>query len=74
MTVTWVTLNATQVPVVEYGTNYLLSQSANGTSTLFTDGGDEKRSMFIHRAIMKDLIPGEKYCNLKISLTSKNYF
>jgi len=62
MIVTWLTVNKTKTPVVEYGIDSTLSQSSEGTSTLFIDGGDEKRSMYIHRALMKDLTPGKKYC------------
>jgi hypothetical protein len=51
----------TQTVFVEYGTDSSLSQSSEGTSTLFIDGGDEKRQMYIHRAVMKDLIPGKRY-------------
>ncbi len=61
MIVTWLTRNMTQTVFVEYGTDSSLSQSSKGTSTLFIDGGDEKRQTYIHRAVMKDLIPGKKY-------------
>lgn len=62
MIVTWVT----QSPVsskVEYGINSL-SMMTRGMSETFQDGGTEKRTFVIHRAIMTGLIPGKRYCKI----------
>lgn len=62
MIVTWVTFDMTNTSTVEYGINQL-NQSKHGYSTLFVDGGDEQRSMFIHRVILTSLVPGQRYSN-----------
>jgi hypothetical protein len=67
MIVTWVTKDETPVPTVEYGLNGL-EQQAFGESSLFIDGGFEKRRMQIHRVILENLKPGQKYSKLYIHL------
>ena len=62
MTVTWVTLNATRDTVVEYGpAPEGLTMSTAGTQTAFTDGGPQKRTIYIHKVLLKDLKPQQKY-------------
>ncbi|KAF6030078.1 ACP7 [Bugula neritina] len=61
MVATWTTFQNTK-GVVQYnlqGTS--LWKDANATVTLFTDGGTEKRQLFIHRATMTNLKPAKFY-------------
>lgn len=60
MVVTWVTFDKANTSTVEYGKRKLDS-IATGASSLFVDGGNEKRSMFIHRVKLRNLIPGGSY-------------
>lgn len=60
MIVTWTTFDPINKPTVSYGVTKL-NQSAIGYSTKFTDGGSEKRIMYIHRATMNNLRPDCKY-------------
>jgi hypothetical protein len=46
--------------VVEFGTDRL-DQSVTGKQQIFKDGGSENRQMSIHRAILSELTPGQKY-------------
>ena len=62
MIVTWVTLNEVNDSVVEYGAMDTLDQRATGWVHVFQDGGDELRREYIHRVVLRDLIPGQKYC------------
>jgi acid phosphatase type 7 len=62
MVVTWVTMNTTRTSQVEFGRNSKLRKIQSGNSQKFTDGGTEKRFMFIHRVTLKELTPGTKYC------------
>lgn len=62
MIVTWVTQNETSASRVMYGLSGL-DQSAEGTSTKFVDGGSLHRTMYIHRAKLTALKPGQKYGN-----------
>ena len=67
MIVTWVTMDATSDSVVEYGTvPNDLTLSALGSTTVFTDGGSEKRVLYIHRVLLDNLIPGTTYCENRI--------
>jgi len=69
MVVTWVTTNSTEksqvwyalanLDLVKSSTNYY--QVANGEQTLFVDGGPAKRSMFIHRVTLDNLLPNSTY-------------
>ena len=52
MIVTWVTFDPTAISTVEYGIDNL-NMSAHGTSTLFVDGGTEKRKIYTHSHIKK---------------------
>lgn len=76
MIVTWITFNATSISTVEYGPEDEISQplpkylnvskdkfpyKVTGTSEKFIDGGDERREMFIHRAIIKPLNASTRY-------------
>ena len=62
MIVTWVTMNNTRTSQVEFGRDSKLTKTQLGNSQKFTDEGEEKRFMFIHRVILKELTPGTKYC------------
>ena len=65
MIVTWVTFDPTAISTVEYGIDNL-NNSAVGISTLFVDGGTEKRKLYIHRVTLKNLKPNQKYSNFNI--------
>ncbi|XP_064421090.1 acid phosphatase type 7 [Latimeria chalumnae] len=60
--VTWTTFNKTD-SVVEYGLcgGKLFESVAEGSSTLFVDGGKEKRKLYIHRVTLTGLKPGFTY-------------
>lgn len=60
--VTWSTSNKTE-SIVEYSLwgEALFSQKAKGNYTIFTDGGPENRTMYIHRVTLTDLRPGSAY-------------
>ncbi|KAL2099372.1 hypothetical protein ACEWY4_005852 [Coilia grayii] len=62
MLITWITLNKTD-SVVEYGVwgGKLFELTAKGQAALFEDGGSEKRTMFIHRVLLRELKPGVPY-------------
>ncbi len=62
MIVTWITLNEVNDSIVEYGQFDTLDQRAIGSVSIFQDGGSEQRQEYIHRVILRDLIPGQKYC------------
>lgn len=62
MIVTWVTLNEVNDSVVEYGQMDSFDQRATGSVSIFQDSGSEQRREFIHRVVLQDLIPGQKYC------------
>ena len=61
MIVTWTTFDQTNTSTVEYGVGSL-NLKAIGSSTIFTDGGKEKRKMYIHRVTITGLTPGKSYC------------
>lgn len=46
--VTWSTIEKTAESIVKYGIGELTS-TADGSCTLFTDGGKKKRTQYIHR-------------------------
>ncbi len=60
MIVTWTTFDKTNTSTVEYGINSIDKLSV-GYSTLFVDGGNESRALYIHRVILTGLRPGQKY-------------
>lgn len=62
MVITWTTVDYTE-SMVEYGlwAGKLFSHTAKGNSTLFIDGGAEKRKLYIHRVTLPELSPGAKY-------------
>jgi len=62
MIVTWVTLNDISGSVVEYGETDMLDKRATGYVSIFQDSGTEKRREYIHRVILQNLTPGQKYC------------
>lgn len=62
MIVTWVTLNEVNDSIVEYGQVGMLDKRTMGTVSVFQDDGSEQRREYIHRVILQDLIPGQKYC------------
>lgn len=62
MIVTWITLNNIPDSIVEYSIDDALDQRVNGTVSIFQDGGSEKRREYVHRVVLQNLIPGQKYC------------
>lgn len=66
MTVTWLTLNATNLTAVEFGPKsgygVRFTRRILGSMSLFTDGGSERRNLYIHRVTLKNLKPGFVYC------------
>ena len=58
--VTWSTFNDTKQSVVEYGIGGMALQ-AEGSSSLFVDGGPAKHSQYIHRVTLSNLTPGSTY-------------
>ena len=67
--VTWVTFNKTE-SIVKYGINRL-NTLVNGSVTRFTDGGTEKRLLYIHRVELIGLELGVKYRNFRLILDYK---
>lgn len=61
--VTWNTANDTEASIVVYWDNEFI-MTANGISTLFVSGGNEKRQQYIHRVKLPNLTPGRKYSKL----------
>eukprot|EP01006_Ploeotia_vitrea_P060228 TRINITY_DN75531_c0_g1_i1.p1 TRINITY_DN75531_c0_g1~~TRINITY_DN75531_c0_g1_i1.p1 ORF type:complete len:491 (-),score=280.17 TRINITY_DN75531_c0_g1_i1:250-1722(-) len=63
MMVTWSTMLPTGSSIVEYGpaSKGVLSMKASGTATKFVDGGLGQHTQMIHRVLMDNLVPGEKY-------------
>ena len=62
MIVTWVTLNEVNDSVVEYGQLDSLDRRATGYVSVFQDSGSEKRREYIHRVVLRELLPGQHYC------------
>ncbi|KAI7804956.1 putative iron/zinc purple acid phosphatase-like protein-like, partial [Triplophysa rosa] len=62
MVVTWSTSNQTE-SVVEYSVwgDALFRKKAKGNYTVFTDGGTENRTTYVHRVTLTDLRPGSAY-------------
>ncbi|RWS29692.1 Iron/zinc purple acid phosphatase-like protein [Leptotrombidium deliense] len=60
MTVTWVTLCPSKEGSVQYGTP-LIDKSTNASVTKFEDGGKRRKVIYVYRAFLTDLIPGQKY-------------
>lgn len=60
ITVTWSTFSDTEESLVEYGIGGF-AMVAKGNRTLFIDGGNEKRSQYIHRVKLSGLAPDTKY-------------
>ncbi|XP_061090193.1 acid phosphatase type 7 [Conger conger] len=60
--ITWTTFNKTE-SVVEYNVwgGKLFDLRAKGTSTIFVDGGSEKRKLYIHRVTLSALKPASAY-------------
>jgi hypothetical protein len=67
MIVTWVTQDAVNESVVEYGSDSL-NKVEYGTHDLFVDGGFQRRHLYIHRVQLSNLVPGTVYRKL----TTKN--
>ncbi|UJR35793.1 hypothetical protein I4U23_028541 [Adineta vaga] len=61
MIVTWVTMNPINDSMVEYGETDILNQRVNGTVSIFQDSGSEKRREYIHRVVLRNLLPGRRY-------------
>ncbi|KAK7462485.1 hypothetical protein BaRGS_00038454 [Batillaria attramentaria] len=60
MWVTWVTMDYTTSSTVLYG-QQTLDRGVLGNATKFVDGGKLQRTMYIHRAKMDGLKPGQRY-------------
>ena len=60
MVVTWVTLDATNSSIVEYG-HRSLDAVAKGIQDVFVDGGSEKRKIYMHRVTLSGLKPSTTY-------------
>ncbi|CAF0993366.1 unnamed protein product [Didymodactylos carnosus] len=60
MVVTWITLTEVNDSVVEYGID-TFDKRVNGSVSIFDDGGSEKRREYVHRVVIRNLIPGQKY-------------
>lgn len=70
--ITWSTRNDTEESIVEYGIGGLVL-SAEGNSTLFVDGGQEKRKQYIHRVLLRNLTTDSKYSKIRVLLMSLMY-
>ena len=66
MFVTWVTRDDAKGSIVEYGAKEggVMDKVSDGYMTVFEDSGYERRTMQIHRATMKNLVPGREYSEL----------
>ncbi|XP_025104269.1 LOW QUALITY PROTEIN: acid phosphatase type 7-like [Pomacea canaliculata] len=60
MVVTWVTQDKTKESKVRFGQSSL-EYTAEGHTTTFVDGGSQHRKIYIHRARLHGLKPGESY-------------
>ncbi|CAF0901288.1 unnamed protein product [Didymodactylos carnosus] len=60
MVVTWITLNEVNDSAVEYGIE-TFDKRVNGSVSIFNDGGSEKRKEYVHRVVLHELTPGQKY-------------
>lgn len=76
MVVTWSTLDDPEETIVEYGVNgYILS--AVGKRELFVDGGNQKKSQWIHKVVLTELEPQTKYlyhCGSNQGWSAQFYF
>ena len=70
MIVTWVTVNPINDSVVEYGIDEGLDLRATGTVSIFQDGGSEQRREYVHRVVLRSLVPGQRYCKRFIDLSA----
>nr|CAI5830104.1 unnamed protein product [Callosobruchus analis] len=74
--VTWSTFSATNSSLVEYGIGGTILR-AEGSSSLFVDGGLKKHSQYIHRVYLKDLQPNSRYvyhCGSHLGWSDMFYF
>ncbi|GFR97177.1 purple acid phosphatase [Elysia marginata] len=62
MIIVWNTVNDTKESKVLYGLKGKLNQTVSGSRTKFVDGGEEKRTQFVHRVVLKGLAPQSEYC------------
>lgn len=60
--ITWSTFNYTKDSLADYGED-VMDKQARGTAWLFTDGGHEKRTQWIHKVVLKNLKFNTRYGN-----------
>ncbi len=60
MTVSWVTMNNTECSTVQYGVKSF-TKAAQGSSTVYVDGGKERRKLYMHKATLIKLVAGKVY-------------
>lgn len=63
--VTWSTLNFTLTEAHFGLSQSSLTTNVTGTSFIFEDGGEEKRSQYIHVVKLQPLEPDTQYCKIK---------
>ena len=70
MVVTWTTPNRTSCSVVWYGlvsedhlkkANSALDKMATGNCSALVDAGPQRRTVYIHRVLLRGLMPGSLY-------------
>ncbi len=70
MVVTWTTPNRTSCSVVWYGlvsedhlkkSNSALDKMATGNCSALVDAGPQRRTVYIHRVLLRGLMPGSLY-------------
>ena len=68
MIVSWVTMSKVEPSQVAYGLDpsNLANVVTGPNATVFKDGGDEHRTMYIHAVKLTDLEYGMQYCKLWI--------
>lgn len=68
MVVTWLTVNSSGTPLVEFG-QHRLNRSAAGVETRFEDGGPLKSVRHIQRVVLTGLQPGVGYGGFQLEIS-----